>query len=66
MHETVTCTPLPNGRSCPILRRRGCVGLARLAAHHFRNVRFDPDDRLVQRGHRSPAVLATAADHFLD
>lgn len=59
MYEISSCTLLPNPEFSALFEVPDVAwAVARLEAHYFRNVRFDPDDRLLQRVDRVRSIPA--------
>jgi proline iminopeptidase len=59
MYEITSCTLLPNPEFLAHFDAPEVAwAVARLEAHYFRNVRFDPDDRLLQRVDRVRSIPA--------
>ncbi len=58
-YEITSCTLLPNPEFASCFDEPEVAwAVARLEAHYFRNVRFDPDDRLLQRIERIRSIPA--------
>ena len=59
IYEVASCTLLPNEDFLSHFQEEEVAwAVARLEAHYFRNVRFDPDDRLLQRIDRIRSIPA--------
>lgn len=59
IYEVASCTLLPNEAFLSHFQEDEVAwAIARLEAHYFRNVRFDPDDRLLQRVDRIRSIPA--------